>query len=38
MAANAEAWNHIDNFTLVDGAATPAVRRTWGSVKSVYRQ
>jgi hypothetical protein len=37
VALNAEAWIHIDNFILVAGAPTPAFGKSWGSIKSLYR-
>jgi hypothetical protein len=38
VAANADCWNHIDNFSLIDGGPVAVSATSWGSVKSEYRK
>lgn len=36
VEANADAWNHIDNFSLIRGTS-PTTEQTWGTIKTLYR-
>ena len=37
VVENAQAYIHIDNFSLVSGGATAATAGTWGRLKTLYR-